>query len=176
LIVPEFPAEPPGPPPALLVRDARPGDEATILEFNARLAFETEGKRLDRDVLARGVGRALADPDRLRYWVAETDDDRTVVGQAAVTREWSDWRDGWVWWLQSIYVRPDFRRRGALRALHRHILDRARDARDVIGLRLYVDDRNERAHRTYQALGLEPGGYRVFEDLWPERFGAGPAG
>jgi GNAT superfamily N-acetyltransferase len=157
-----------------VVRDAHPGDHATILEFNARLALETEGKQLDRTVLARGVARALADPGRLRYWLAEAVDDRNVVGQAAITREWSDWRDGWVWWFQSVYVLPDYRGRGVFRALHQHIRSQARAAHDVIGLRLYVEDRNERAQRTYQTLGLNPGGYQVFEDLWPERFGIAP--
>jgi GNAT superfamily N-acetyltransferase len=154
----------------LIVRDARHGDHATIVEYNARLAAETEGKQLDRAVLSRGVALALADPDRLRYWLAETLAGAAVVGQAAVSREWSDWRNGWVWWLQSVYVHPDHRRRGVFRLLHQTIRDQARAAPDVIGLRLYVDSANERAQQTYQALGLLPGGYHVYEDLWPERF------
>jgi GNAT superfamily N-acetyltransferase len=165
----------PSPPgtPSLIVRDARPGDHATIVEFNARLAAETEGKQLDRTVLARGVARALADPDRLRYWLAETRAEGTVVGQAAISREWSDWRDGWVWWFQSVYVHQDHRRRGVFRSLHHQIRSQARAAPDVIGLRLYVESANGRAQQTYQALGLEPGGYHVYEELWTERFRRG---
>jgi GNAT superfamily N-acetyltransferase len=141
-----------------------------IVEFNIQLALETEGKQLDPAVLARGVARALAHPDGLRYWVAETARGEggaaTVVGQAAVTREWSDWRDGWLWWFQSVYVHPDHRRRGVFRALHQQIKSAARAAGDVIGLRLYVEKANQRAHQTYQALGFLPGGYDVYEDLW----------
>jgi GNAT superfamily N-acetyltransferase len=155
---------------AVLVRDARPDDRAAIVEFNARLALETESKALDRDVLDRGVAAALADPDRLRYWVAEAPGGR-VVGQAAVTREWSDWRNGWLWWFQSVYVAPDHRGRGVFRALFGHIRRDARGRPDVIGLRLYVESENLDAQRTYRAVGMRPGGYLVFEDLWPERFG-----
>ena len=88
------------------------------------------------------------------------------VGQAAVTREWSDWRKGWIWWFQSVYVAAPFRGRGVFRALHHQIRSEARSLPDVIGLRLYVEDTNSQAHRTYQALGLKPGGYSVYEDLW----------
>ena len=87
-------------------------------------------RRSTRAVLARGVAAALADPDRLRYWVAEDRERAAVVGQAAITREWSDWRNGWIWWFQSVYVHPDHRGRGVFRALHAHIRDAARaDAR-----------------------------------------------
>ena len=160
---------PPSREPTWLVRDALPGDLATIVEFNARLAAETEAKSLDRAVLSRGVARALADPGRLRYWLALSRDGATVVGQAAISPEWSDWRNGWVWWFQSVYVHPDHRRRGVFRSLHREILTRARAADDVIGLRLYVETANDAAQQTYRALGFVPGGYHVYEDLWPER-------
>jgi GNAT superfamily N-acetyltransferase len=154
----------------LVVRDADARDHAAIVEFNLRLALETEAKQLDPAVLARGVARALADPGGLRYWVAETREqdagqEGTVVGQAAVSREWSDWRDGWIWWFQSVYVHPDHRRRGVFRALHQQITRAARAAGDVIGLRLYVEVANERAQRTYQGLGFKPGGYHVYEDF-----------
>jgi GNAT superfamily N-acetyltransferase len=154
------------PPP--LVRDARPEDRDAIVELNARLALETEHKVLDPCVLARGVALALAEPDRLRYWVAEADG--RVVGQAAISREWSDWRNGWLWWFQSVYVRAEARGLGVFRALHRHIRAAALAEPDVIGLRLYVEDENTRAQQTYRALGLVPGGYHVYEELWPDRF------
>ena len=88
----------------------------TIVEFNRCLAHETEGKVLDAAVLDGGVSSALADPDRLRYWVAEIGSPSTLVGQAAITREWSDWRNGWIWWLQSVYVAQPYRGRGVFRA------------------------------------------------------------
>ena len=159
------------PPPEPIVRWARPEDVGVLVDFNARLAEETEGKALDRATLARGVGRALADPDRLRYWVAEVAG--RVVGQAAASREWSDWRDGWIWWLQSVYVAPDVRARGVFRALYGRIRERARATPDVIGLRLYVEEGNAPAQRTYQALGMTPGGYRVFEEIWTDRLDPG---
>jgi GNAT superfamily N-acetyltransferase len=151
---------------AILVRDSRTDDHAAIVAYNAALALETEGKTLDPDVLARGVTRALADPERLRYWVAEDPATGRVVGQVAITREWSDWRDGWLWWLQSVYVEADYRSRGVFRSLYATLRAEARSAPDVIGIRLYVESGNARAQATYRALGLMPGGYDVYEDLW----------
>ena len=154
---------------SIKVRAADRADLDAIVVFNVALAAETESKTLDPIVLARGVLAALGDPDRLRYWVAETP--AGVVGQAAVTREWSDWRAGWVWWFQSVYVHADARRTGVFRALYRQVREEARAAGDVVGLRLYVEHANDRAKRTYQSLGMNPGGYDVFEEIWPERFG-----
>jgi GNAT superfamily N-acetyltransferase len=160
--------------PPWTLREARLDDLGAIVDFNARLARESEGKRLDPDVLARGVAAALGDPDRLRYWVAEIPEGAEappsgrVIGQAAITREWSDWRSGWIWWFQSVYVHPDHRGRGTFRALHAHIRSIARATPDVIGLRLYVEVHNERARGVYQSLGMKPGGYDVYEDLWIE--------
>jgi GNAT superfamily N-acetyltransferase len=157
--------------PAWFVRDARSGDLDVIVGFNERLASESEGKVLDRAVLERGVRAALADPDRLRYWVAERVGTGEVVGQAAVTREWSDWRNGWLWWFQSVYVQPDARRQGVFRALFARIRTTAREAGDVVGLRLYVEDANRPAQATYGSVGMTPGGYHVYEEIWPDRFG-----
>jgi GNAT superfamily N-acetyltransferase len=122
---------------------------------------------LDLGVLTRGVIAALDEPDRLRYWVAESrTEPGRVIGQAAVTREWSDWRAGWIWWFQSVYVHQDHRGQGVFRALHARIRDLARQSPDVIGLRLYVEVSNDPARRVYQSLGMKPGGYDVYEDLW----------
>jgi GNAT superfamily N-acetyltransferase len=151
---------------AIRVRDARPDDRATVADFNARLALETEDKTLDPVVLDRGVARALADPDRLRYWMAEDSETGEVVGQVAITREWSDWRDGWIWWFQSVYVLDHARGSGVFRTLHRHVRELARATPGVIGLRLYVEVENDRAIKTYRSLGMAPGGYDVYEDLW----------
>ncbi|MEW4566596.1 GNAT family N-acetyltransferase [Tautonia sp. JC769] len=153
----------------LIVRDARRTDRDAIVASNLSLAIETEGKQLDPRVVGRGVDRALESDDRLRYWVAEREG--RILGQSAVSREWSDWRCGWIWWLQSVYVVDEARGLGVFRALHSHIRDEARRTPDVIGLRLYVEHENHRAQKTYEALGMTPGGYLVFEELWPERFG-----
>jgi RimJ/RimL family protein N-acetyltransferase len=157
-----------------IVRPAQESDWAVIVEFNARLARETESKELDPRVLERGVRSALADPSRLRYWVALEHEDRAPIGQAAITREWSDWRNGWIWWFQSVYIHPDWRGQGVFRSLHRRIRAEALDAPDVMGLRLYVEESNARAQHAYQALGMRPGGYLVYEEIWTERFKAPP--
>jgi GNAT superfamily N-acetyltransferase len=135
------------------------------------LAVETEHKVLDLAILDQGVARALAQPDLLRYWVAElpSDNGPRLIGQSAITREWSDWRDGWIWWLQSVYIHADFRGRGVLKALYGHIHDQALADSCVIGLRLYVENGNLGAQRAYQALGMKPGGYSVLEELWIDR-------
>jgi GNAT superfamily N-acetyltransferase len=152
------------PPPR--IREARVSDLAVIVEYNRCLALETESKILDPAILESGVTCALADPERLRYWVAELDGEPHPVGQAAITREWSDWRKGWIWWLQSVYVAGPFRGRGVFRALYHHIREQARSCPDVIGIRLYVEDSNHPAQCTYQTMGLKPGGYSVYQDLW----------
>ena len=149
------------------VRDAEHADRAAIVDFNARLALETENKILDPAVLERGVEAALCTPDRLRYWVAENAEQ--VVGITAISREWSDWRNGWLWWLQSVYIHPEHRGRGVFRALYAQVRATAAAEDDVIGLRLYVEAQNRAAQRTYQAVGMRPGGYEVYEDLWIHR-------
>jgi GNAT superfamily N-acetyltransferase len=151
-----------------LIREAAPGDLQIIAEFNRLLALESESKVLDPEVLSRGVAQALSDPDRARYWVATIRGCAQPIGQVAITREWSDWRNGWIWWLQSVYVAAPHRRSGIFRALYHHIRAAALAQPDVIGLRLYVEDANERAHKTYQSLGMKPGGYSVYQDLWIE--------
>jgi GNAT superfamily N-acetyltransferase len=146
---------------SVAVRRAGPGDAAVIAEFNRRLAEETEGKALDPAVLRAGVEAGLADEAKALYFVAE--DGGAVVGQLMLTREWSDWRNGWMWWIQSVYVRPEARRRGVFRALFRHVHQAALRDPEVIGLRLYVERDNHIAQRTYEQLGMQPTGYFVLE-------------
>jgi GNAT superfamily N-acetyltransferase len=148
----------------MLIRRAEGRDEDTLVAFNAAMAWETEHLRLDAAVLRRGVRAALADPAKGFYLVAEADGE--VVGQTLVTFEWSDWRDGYFWWVQSVYVRPDARRGGVFRALFEHVREAAVAAPDVIGVRLYVDRDNARAQATYAALGMTEEGYVLF-GLYP---------
>ena len=143
------------------IRRAEPRDAPAVAEFNRLLAWETEHKALDPAVLARGVGRLLADPAKGFYLVAEADG--AAVGQLMATFEWSDWRDGWFWWVQSVYVRDDYRRSGVFRALFGELVRRARAAGDVVGVRLYVERENTRAQATYQQLGMGDAGYLVWE-------------
>ena len=151
----------------ILVRDALLSDLDTLVDFNLRLAQETEAKALHRDTISQGVRTALDHPDRLRYWVAVSAETRQVIGQAAVTREWSDWRNGWIWWFQSVYVPPESRAQSVFRTLHSHIRAAALAEPDVVGLRLYVEQANLRAQKTYQSLGLSHAGYQVHEEIWP---------
>jgi ribosomal protein S18 acetylase RimI-like enzyme len=136
----------------VLIRRAGPADEGVVAAFNAALAWESEHKRLDEAVLRTGVRAVLADPVKGFYVLAERAGE--VVGQCSVTFEWSDWRNGWYWWLQSVYVREDARREGVFTALYRHLEAAATADPTVIGLRLYVERDNARARDTYRALGM----------------------
>ena len=145
----------------LCIRPATLDDADVIVEFNRRLAEESEGKALDLSLLRPGVEAGLADPNKGVYFVAE--DDGVLVGQIMITAEWSDWRNGWFWWIQSVYVRPEARRRGVFRALFEHISKAARQDSSVIGLRLYVDHENHAAQDTYRNMGMIEAGYLVLE-------------
>ncbi len=140
---------------------AEPRDAAIIAEFNRRMAWETEQKHLAPPALLAGVNAVIRDPDKGRYYVAWEDDE--VAGQAMVTREWSDWRNGWWWWLQSVYVRAESRRRGVFHALYAHILAAARIEPDALGIRLYVEEHNAAAQATYRKLGMQPMTYVCFD-------------
>ncbi len=145
----------------LSIRQAGPADAAVIVEFNRLLAEESEGKALDVAVLAPGVAAGLADPRKSVYFLAE--EDGAAVGQIMFTTEWSDWRNGWFWWIQSVYVHPPARRRGVFRALFEYLHRAARADGQVIGLRLYVERDNHAAQETYRRLDMTPAGYMVFE-------------
>lgn len=141
----------------LSIRPAAPADLDTVVAFNAALAWESEHKRLDDAVLRAGVRAALADPAKGFYVIAERGGE--PVGQSGVTFEWSDWRNGWYWWVQSVYVTESARRQGVFTAIYRHIEGLALADAGVIGIRLYVEKENARAQETYRALGLEEEGY-----------------
>ena len=134
------------------------------MEFNAALASETEGKSLEPATLRLGVDKALGDAARCLYFLAEVDG--AVAGQTMVTFEWSDWRNAYFWWIQSVYVKSGLRRRGVFRALHEHIRTQAHAQPDVCGLRLYVHKDNHRAAQTYRLLGMPVGDYLMCEEDW----------
>ena len=144
----------------ITIRDATPADADTVVAYNAAMAEETESKTLDRSVLTPGVAAVLDDPERGRYWIAEHDG--VTIGQVMVTREWSDWRNAWFWWLQSVYVAPEFRRQGVFRALYERVRDEAQSA-GACGLRLYVEHENSAAADTYRALGMADADYAMLE-------------
>jgi ribosomal protein S18 acetylase RimI-like enzyme len=141
-------------------REAVPADASAIIEFQLAMARETEDLELDRGILTSGVNAVVADPALGRYYVAE--DDGRVIGSLMITYEWSDWRNGMVWWIQSVYVIPDFRRRGVYAALYSHVKEIVEQS-TVRGIRLYVDKRNAAAQEVYTRLGMNGEHYVVFE-------------
>jgi GNAT superfamily N-acetyltransferase len=148
---------------SLLIREAVRDDRDRIVLFNRAMARETEGRELDQRVVTKGVEKLLADPKKGRYFVAETEGE--LVGQVAVTTEWSDWRNGYVWWLQSVYVSKRYRREGVYRRLHLQVQETARE-QGAIGLRLYVERDNGPAQATYRSLGMRESQYLMFEEMW----------
>jgi GNAT superfamily N-acetyltransferase len=149
----------------LNVRHARTEDAATIASFSAAMALETEGRRLDLDRLYDGTIALLESPDRGFFMVAELEqaDDRQLLGQLMITYEWSDWRNGAFWWIQSVYVDPVWRRQSVFRRMHETIMATAKTSPNVCGVRLYVDKDNMIAHTTYERLGLIRSAYQVYE-------------
>lgn len=148
----------------LKIREAGLADAASIATFNNGIAEETENRSLDMAIVRPGVERLLGDRALGRYWVAEIDG--KIVGQLMVTFEWSDWRNGMLWWIQSVYVDADHRRQGIFSALHRHVESLAKAEDDVIGLRLYVEYNNKRAQQTYETLGMSSPGYQVMQTIF----------
>ena len=147
---------------SLTVRQARPSDASVIAEFNRRLALEAEGTTLRPEIVAAGVAASLADPvNKGPYLLAERNGE--VIGTMQITFEWSDWRNGWAWWIQGVFVREDARRQGVFRTLYAHVLKEAQNRGDVIALRLYVEKENVRAQKTYLSLGMEWLSYGMME-------------
>ncbi len=149
---------------SISIRSATSADAELIADFNNRLAMETEDRTLNNDLIVPGVDALLHDAAKGRYWVALVED--RIVGQIGVTYEWSDWRNGMLWWIQSVYVHEDFRRRGIFSALYRHVESLAAAEADVRGLRLYLEKENRGAQKTYESLGMSVTGYRVMETIF----------
>ena len=147
------------------VRPAGPQDAERLVEFSAALARETEDRRLNLARLRKGIRALLTSAERGFFIVAERDEGgrRRPVGQLMVTYEWSDWRNGTFWWVQSVYVDPGWRRKGAYRSMHEYIVTKAKADPTVCGIRLYVEQNNQAAQSVYQRVGLAPSGYWVFE-------------
>ena len=148
-------------PDAIHIRRATLSDAAFIAESNIAMASETEGMALNEDVVRPGVAAVLANDSLGFYVVAEIDGN--PAGQLMVTYEWSDWRNGLWWWIQSVYVRPEHRRKGVYTALHRHISEAAQAAGGVCGIRLYVEQENTIAQQVYQSLDMYRTRYHMYE-------------
>ena len=146
---------------SLRVRSATLDDLVTLADYNAAMAWETERKRLERGTLERGIAAVFEDPRRGYYLVAEIED--VPVGALLVTFEWSDWRNGDWWWIQSVYVAEHARRQGVFRALYREVERLSLATAGVVGLRLYVEWENTRAQATYASLGMQQAHYHMFQ-------------
>ena len=146
---------------SLIVREAHARDAHVIADYNTRLARESEDKCLEPDTIAAGVRALLDRPEHGQYFVAERDG--KIVGQLLITYEWSDWRNGLFWWIQSVYVPAECRRSGVFSELYRHVTELAKESSEVCGVRLYVEGENTRAQHPYHALGMSDTGYQVME-------------
>ena len=149
----------------LQLRRGEMRDADTIANFNAAMALETEGKGLIPEVIGAGVRRLIETPSLGFYLVAEHDG--RVVACLMITNEWSDWRNGLFWWIQSVYVQQDFRRRGVYRRMYEEVRALAKADAGVCGFRLYVEKENEVAHATYASLGMKETDYLLYEELKP---------
>lgn len=145
------------------VRLAEGRDLDALVEFNLSLALETERRQLERTRLRAGVESLLSDAARGMYVVMEHRPSGRVIGQVMITFEWSDWRNAVFWWLQSVYVHREWRRRGVWTRLYGYVLREAESRGDVAGIRLYVEQDNTIAQMVYERMGLSPPPYRVFE-------------
>jgi ribosomal protein S18 acetylase RimI-like enzyme len=144
----------------------RPGllfDVSTIADFQVRMARETESLDLDPGVVELGVSAVFDDPGKGKYWLAEMDG--AVVGCLLTVPEWSDWRNGTVLWIHSVYVVPSARGQGVYRALYRHLVEMVQSAPELRGLRLYVDKQNHAAQKVYTSLGMSSEHYHLYEWL-----------
>lgn len=144
----------------ITIRKATPEDAAVIIDFQQKMAWETEQMTLVEEIIIKGVNAVFDDSSRGQYWVAE--DSGLVAASLLITSEWSDWRNSSVWWFQSVYVLPEFRRTGIFRAMYQHIKNEA-DDHNISGLRLYVETNNLKAQHTYEALGMKSLHYKMYE-------------
>lgn len=144
------------------IREAYREDAETIISFQQLMAMETEGMKLEHSTISGGVMAVFNDPSKGTYYVAESDN--KVVASLLITPEWSDWRNSYIWWFQSVYVIPEQRRKGIFREMYIFIKEAALKD-NIPGLRLYVEKDNVRAQQTYEAMGMDGEHYKLFEEM-----------
>jgi ribosomal protein S18 acetylase RimI-like enzyme len=144
------------------IRQATRSDIDSLIGFNEAMALETEGKKLFTGTLRKGVEAVFDDPHKGFYFVAENDD--RVIGGLMVTLEWSDWRNAWFWWIQSVYVDPEYRGKRIYSQLYDFVKREAASAGNVCGFRLYVEKENVHAQRVYEKVGMEETYYLMYEE------------
>ena len=143
------------------IRIAEAKDAEAMIEFNQAMAFETEGKSLDPEKISAGVKAVFGDKKKGFYIVAENEDSK-IIGGLMVTYEWSDWRNGWFWWIQSVYILPEGRGKGIYSRLYKFVKEEASKAGGVCGFRLYVDLENKHAQKVYESVGMFASNYLIF--------------
>ena len=146
-----------------IIRSAGPGDISDIAQFNIAMAQETEERQLDPETIQSGVSGVIQNHAHGFYLIAERD--QVAVGSLLITFEWSDWRNGTLWWIQSVYVKPEHRRTGVFKALYDAVIARAQAAKSVRGIRLYVEQENLDAQSVYQKLSMQKTPYQMFERM-----------
>jgi GNAT superfamily N-acetyltransferase len=144
------------------IREAVESDVDNLVAFNQAMALETEKKRLDQDVLQSGVAAVFSDPNKGFYVVAA--ENGRIVGGLMVTYEWSDWRNRWFWWIQSVYILPDARGKGIYSSMYDFVKQKAVVNGNVCGFRLYVEKDNSHAQKVYDAVGMEMSYYLMYEE------------
>lgn len=144
----------------ITIREAVRENAPLIIEFQKMMAMETEGYRLNHDIISKGVNSVFEEPSKGRYFIAESEG--KTIGSLLVTYEWSDWRNSFVWWIQSVYVIPEARRMGIFRMMYSHIRKLA-EGEGAAGFRLYVASENIKAQKTYEAMGMDSTHYRMYE-------------
>jgi ribosomal protein S18 acetylase RimI-like enzyme len=150
----------------ILIREANINDHNAIVEFQFAMAQETEGLQLDKKVLSKGVLSVFEDNNKAKYFVADSEGE--AVGMLMITFEWSDWRNGIVWWIQSVYTKPGYRKMGIYKMLYGFVKEIVEKSDNIRGLRLYVDKRNIRAQQVYESLGMNGEHYTTYE--WMREF------
>jgi len=149
-------------PAGLLIRQAATADCSCLVQFNCSMAWETEQFELDEETVMHGVSQMIAHPELGFYLLAEID--TQIAGSLMLTSEWSDWRNGLFWWIQSVYVRPRYRHQGIYRALYLEVKRLAAQRGDICGFRLYVEQENTLAQACYRQLGMEATHYLLYEE------------
>ena len=145
----------------ILVRNAQKKDLPKIVRFNASMALETEDLQLDKDTLTAGVKAVFNDNNKGFYIIAELDGE--VRGSLMITYEWSDWRSGYFWWIQSVYVEPGYRKKGLYRSMYSFLKNELQQDKKIVGLRLYVEKENKKAQKVYTTLGMNNSNYLLYE-------------
>ncbi len=145
------------------IRIAESRDATAMIEFNQAMAFETEGRKLDPGKISGGV-RAVFDGTERAFYVVAENDEELIIGGLMVTKEWSDWRNGWFWWIQSVYILPEARGKKIYSKMYDFVKAKALEKGGVCGFRLYVEKENEHAQKVYEALGMEATDYLMYEE------------